>query len=212
MSIIKGLHAKLIAENIKNIMQEKGYSFFEDGVFNANIVGVRSSSDRSNLFDDTIILIYKNKKKEWEIISSLATTDPGKKYLLQPINEQGTAILVPGQYKGVYRIDIHAKNNSNFAHEALCQRNGKVKVWRDNNKNETLDHDEESLEEGWYGINIHRAKSSGETDYVGAYSAGCQVFKNSTDYKLFMDVVKRSAKLYGNSFSYTLLEEKDFED
>ena len=79
-------------------------------------------------------------------------------------------------------------------------------------KNKILDHDPESIDEGWFGINIHRSKSSGEAGYVGSYSAGCQVFKNSTDFKLFMDVIKRSAELYGNSFSYTLVEEKDFKD
>jgi len=186
--------------------------FFENGIFNVNIVGIRSSERRSNKFDDTMLLIYKNKKKEWEVISSVVTTDPGEKYLVHPMNKKGTAILVPNQYRGAYKIDIHARNNIKFAHEALCQRGAKLKVWRDGNKNKILDHDPESIDEGWFGINIHRSKSSGEAGYVGSYSAGCQVFKNSTDFKLFMDVIKRSAELYGNSFSYTLVEEKDFKD
>tara|TARA_B100000900_G_scaffold397690_2_gene398314 strand:+ start:1941 stop:2573 length:633 start_codon:yes stop_codon:yes gene_type:complete len=210
MSIIKGLHARIIANQVKEIMDKKGYSFFESGIFNVNIVGIRASDKQANVFNDSILLIYKNKKKEWEVMSSLATTDPGKKYLLEPLNEKGTAILVPNQYSGVYKIDIHARNNSKFSHEALCQRSGKVKVWRDNNKDNQIDYELGKEDEGWFGVNIHRAKSSGETEYVGAYSAGCQVFKNSTDYKLFMDIVKRSAELYGNSFTYTLLEEKDF--
>ncbi len=212
MSIIKGLHAKLIAENVKSAMQRREYSFFESGAFNVNIVGIRASSSTSNLFDDTILLIYRNRKKEWEVMSSLATTDPGEKYLLEPLNKEGAVILVPDQYTGTYRIDIHARNNSKFSHEALCQRAGKVKVWRDKNRDIILDHDEDNVDSGSFGVNIHRAKSSGEADYVGAYSAGCQVFKNSTDYKLFMDVVRRSSAIYGNSFTYTLLEEKDFED
>ena len=211
MSIIKGLHAKIIAENLKSVMGEKGYSFFESGIFNVNIVGIRSKESRSNSFDDTILLVYRNKKGGWEVQSSAATTDPGEKYLMHPINDRGTAILVPGQYKGVYKVDIHARSNTRFAHEALCQRGGKLKVWRDNNRDKMLDHDPESIDEGWHGINIHRSKV-GEADYVGSYSAGCQVFKNGTDYKLFLDVIKRSRDMYGNSFSYTLLEEKDFED
>jgi hypothetical protein len=212
MSIIKGLHASLIAQQVKRVMKKKGYAFFESGAFNVNIVGIRASEKKTNVFDDTMLLIYKNKKKEWEVISSVITTDPGEKYLVNPINDKGTAILVPNQYRGVYRVDIHARNNSRFAHEALCQRGGKLKVWRDNDRDKVLDHDPESIDEGWFGVNIHRSKSSGEADYVGSYSAGCQVYKNSTDFKLFMDVVKRSAKLYGNSFSYTLLDEQDFED
>lgn len=211
MSIIKGLHAHIIANQVKEIMKEKGYTFFESGIFNVNIVGIRSSNARSNKFDDTMLLIYKNKKKEWEVQSATITTDPGEKYLVHPINKKGAAILIPNQYAGVYRLDIHARHNEKFSHEALCQRGGKVKVWRDNNKDKILDHDPETPDEGWFGINIHRSKV-GEAAYVGSYSAGCQVFKNGTDYKLFLDVVKRSSALYGNSFTYTLLEEKDFED
>ena len=211
MSIIKGLHAKMIADDVKSVMKKKGYVFFESGIFNVNIIGIRSKEKKSNKFDDTMLLIYKNKKKEWEVQSAVITTDPGEKYLVHPMNRKGTAILVPNQYRGVYKVDIHARHNSKFAHEALCQRGNVLKVWRDGNRDKILDHDPETIDEGWFGINIHRSKV-GEASYVGSYSAGCQVFKNGTDFKLFMSAVNKSAELYGNSFSYTLLEEKDFED
>ena len=211
MAVIKGLHAKLIAEEVGRVMDKKHYDFFENGKFNVNIIGIRSSEKSSNTFNDTMLLIYKNKKSEWEVISSVVTTDPGEKYLVEPINNKGTAILVPGQYKKVYKIDIHAASNKKFAHEALCQRGATLRVYRDNDRDRMHDHDPESIDEGWFGVNIHRAKASGETSYIGAYSAGCQVFKNATDFKTFMDVVRRSRDLYGNSFTYTLLEEKDFE-
>jgi hypothetical protein len=99
MSIIKGLHAKMIAENVKSVMEKKGYAFFEEGIFNVNIVGIRSKEKVSNKFDDTILLIYKNKKKEWEVQSSVVTTDPGEKYLVHPMSDKGAAILVPGPNK-----------------------------------------------------------------------------------------------------------------
>jgi hypothetical protein len=213
MAVIKGLHARLIAERLSVIMKKKGYVFFDKGSFNVNIVGVRSGESKANKFDDMILLVYRNKKGTWEVVSSTATTDPGKHYLVDsPVNDRGTAILVPNQYRGVYRVDIHAKSNKNFAHEALCQRGGVLSVWRDNNRDDILDHNPESIEEGWFGVNIHRSKSSGAANYVGAYSAGCQVFKNSTDFDTFMDVVNKSKDKYGNSFTYTLLEEEDFED
>ena len=55
MSIIKGLHAKMIAADVKAVMEKKGYAFFEGGIFNVNIVGIRSKERRSNKFDDVNI-------------------------------------------------------------------------------------------------------------------------------------------------------------
>ena len=211
MSIIKGLQAEMIADKVNSVMEKKGDAFFSNGIVNVNIIGIRSKETKSKKLDDTMLLIYRNKKKEWEVQSSVITTDPGEKYLVHPMNKKGTAILVPNQYRGVYKVDTHARHNSKFAHEALCQRGNVLKVWRDGNRDKILDHDAETIDEGWFGINIHRSKV-GEASYVGSYSAGCQVFKNGTDFKLFMSAVKKSAELYGNSFSYTLLEEKDFED
>ena len=56
MSIIKGLHARIIANQVKEIMDKKGYSFFESGIFNVNIVGIRASDKQANVFNDSILL------------------------------------------------------------------------------------------------------------------------------------------------------------
>ena len=50
---------------------------------------------------------------------------------------------------------IHIEKNKK-GHEALCQR-GKVKVWRDNNKDNILDWEGEIDTGENFGINIHRA-------------------------------------------------------
>jgi hypothetical protein len=38
---------------------------------------------------------------------------------------------------------------------------------------------------------------------------GCQVFKRVKDFDAFMKIVKKSAKIHGNSFTYTLIESND---
>ena len=38
MATIKGFHAKLLAEQYKQIMKNKGYAFFESGKYNVNII------------------------------------------------------------------------------------------------------------------------------------------------------------------------------
>jgi len=156
--------------------------------------------------DDSLLTIYKNNENEWEVLSYEITTEPGPSILRKPINPDGTAILVPDQYRGVYQIGTHG---GSYRHIALVQRNGKVKVYRDTNKNSTVEIASESIQDGMFGINIHRHAAPNEKEYVRGSSAGCQVFKNSLDFADFMETCNKAADIFGNSFTYTLIEEED---
>ena len=70
---------------------------------------------------------------------------------------------------------------------------------------------ESNLHEGIFGINIHRAtKWEGKkSTQIDRWSAGCQVIAANNDFRLFMEIMKKAAKIWGNSFSYTLIESKD---
>ena len=85
-----------------------------------------------------------------------------------------------------------------------------MKVYRDNNRDNNYDLDEKTIEEGIFGINIHKSNPYTESQRVDKWSAGCQVFKRAQDYAVFMGLCDRASNLYGNSFTYTLLEEQDF--
>ena len=73
------------------------------------------------------------------------------------------------------------------------------------------DMNEENIHEGIYGINIHRATSreGGKSVQVDKWSAGCQVIAANNDFKLLMEVVNKAAKVWGNSFTYTLINSND---
>ena len=205
MAKIKGLHAKLIVENLKSIFKKKKYAFFDNNKsYNVNVIGVRSNQLKANEFDDCLFLIYRDDDKDWVVHSYQITTDVGIRYLKTPINDDGAAILVPGQYRGVYSVARHRGK-----YEALCQKNGKVKVWRDDDRDKILDMDDSTIQEGYYGINIHRAAATGEMEYVNGYSAGCQVFKAARDFNEFMALIKLSAKKYNNKFTYTIIIEDE---
>ena len=207
MATIKGLHAKLIVEKLKSAFKKKNYAFFDNNkVYNVNVRGCRSKQTKANEFDDCLFLIYRDDDKDWIVHSYQITTDIGIRYLKTPINEDGAAILVPGQYRGVYSVARHRGK-----YEALCQKNGKVKVWRDDDRDKILDMDDSTIQEGYYGINIHRAAATGEMEYVNGYSAGCQVFKAARDFNEFMALIKLSAKKYNNKFTYTLITEDEFQ-
>jgi len=211
MSQLKGLSSKLFVLTIKNIFDKKGYVFFdEDKPYNVNIIGVRAENRVANKFDDCLLIVYRNNKGDFLVDSFEATTDPGWTYLKNAskvYGGRGTAILVPGQYIGAYKLDIHGGKNGYLA---LCQRGASVSIYRDSNKDLLLDFDEKTLTSGYFGINIHRAKRTDETYSVAGYSAGCQVIRKYSDWKRFMSIIDKSSNIYGNSFTYTLIKEEDF--
>lgn len=65
----------------------------------------------------------------------------------------------------------------------------------------------ETIEEGMFGINIHKAGDSSVV--VDGWSAGCQVLARSFDFNELMNLVTLATPIWGDRFTYTLLEEKD---
>jgi hypothetical protein len=195
-------------EQIEKAVKSKGYVWFngsnEKG-YDVNIVGVRNNSPSAykkvtNVFDDFITLTFKDENGVIQYYCWSATTDPGKKGVQQFHNSKGVARLIPGQYRGVWAIDKHQGK-----YEALCQRNGNVDVWRDGNKD--LIFDEILKDCGMFGINIHKAGQ--DSMWVENWSEGCQVFKRVKDFDEFMKICKKASKIWGNKFSYTLIESND---
>jgi len=193
---------KLSREQIEEAVKAKGYVWFEGSKdFDVNIVGVRNSDTGkkvTNLFDDLITVSYK-ENGEWKFHSWLATTDPGTKGVKEFKNVAGVARLVEGQYRGSHAIGLHQGK-----YEALRQQKP-VKVYRDSNRD--MIYDESKIQEGIFGINIHKAGA--DSTYVENWSEGCQVFKKAADFDKFMNIVREARKIHGNSFTYTLIESSD---
>ena len=197
-------------EQIEATIKAKGYKWFENGDYNLNIVGVRNSDTNgevTNKFDDCITLSYKSDG-EWQFHCFGATTDPGKHWVENIMNESGVAILKPNQYRGSHKIGLHQGK-----YEALRQAKP-VQVYRDNNLDECYDLNEENLQEGIFGINIHRAtKWEGKkSTQIDKWSAGCQVIAANDDFRLFMEICNKAKDVWGNSFTYTLIESDDIKE
>ena len=192
-------------EQIEAAVKAKGYVWFNDDAnksYDVNIVGVRNMSTGqkvTNVFDDHLTISFKDEKGVWQFYIWMATTDPGKKGVLEYHNKDGVARLVANQYRGSHMIRLHQGK-----YEALGQQKP-VKVYRDSNKD--LNYDETKITEGIYGINIHKAGQ--DSTWVENWSEGCQVFKRVKDFDEFMKICKKSAKIHGNSFTYTLLQSTD---
>lgn len=186
---------------IQATLAQKGFSVFSRP-FELNITGIRSNSTKPNSFDDTINVFYKTNEGKWVYHQFQATTDPGTFWLENPLNANGTAILKHGQYTGSHMIGLHRGK-----YLALVQRRP-ITVLRDYDRNATLDFMNGKEDTGMFGINIHRAAVNGTTKVVDKYSAGCQVFANANDFNLFMQLCMRHRQLYGNQFTYTLIDER----
>lgn len=194
-------------QQIKDAITSKGYKWFENGNYNLNIVGVRNSDTHgavTNKFDDCITLAY-NVDGEEKFHCFGATTDPGSHWEKNLLNKDGVAILKPGQYRSSHKIGLHQGK-----YEALRQQKP-VKVYRDNNLDGKYDLNENTIQEGIFGINIHRATGiEGKTStQIDKWSAGCQVIAANADFKLFMEIANKAKDVWGNSFTYTLIESKD---
>ena len=202
--LLEGVPPRLATPALERVMcamRTHGHSIDDKGGRTLNIVGLRSPVRKAGQFDDWICVFWRSFG-QWQFRAYPATTDPGRKYLLAPlekVDHKGTAILKAGQYKRCYSIGKHG------SYTALVQV-GRVAVHRDNNRDKYLDLTS-NVERSWKtGINIHRAHSKKLKWEVGDYSAGCQVFQDPREFVQFMRIVRRFRRTYGNRFTYTLID------
>lgn len=200
-------------EKIKEIFDRKKYNFFSlDKPYNLNIIGIRNNSNIPNSFNDQVIVIYKDSNKQERVLSFQATTDPGLYWLQNPLNVDGTLILVPGQYKSCYELGLHGRS-SLHPYKALEQV-GNMTYVRDADRDKVLDFelmkDPKKIVTGIFKTNLHRANEEYESVQVDKWSAGCQVIADPVDFATLINLCDKAAKLYGNKFTYTLIENNDF--
>jgi len=187
--------------NILSVFHNKGYKFFTSP-FSVNIFGIRCNTGTDE-YDDLICVAYYDNVGRFQIFKFEGTTDPGQYWLKNPMRRSGCAIMVEGQYRGAYKVGPHGKSR----YEA-CRQVKPIPVYRDNNKDSRLDMDTATIDRGIHYTNIHHGWGSSR---VGRNSAGCMVIKSKYKFeKYFMPMVKKSAELYGDTFSFTLFNSSDF--
>lgn len=188
---------------ILRLLKSKGYQIY-DRPYELNIVGIRKDSTQPNKFDDTLYVFWKNDSGKWEGKYYSITTDPGTYWLKNPMNNMGAAILKEGQYINSHKLGLHKGE-----YKALVQQKPVI-VYRDYDRNAILDFNNGREDKGLFGINIHRSSPVGTSQNVDNWSAGCQVFENINDYNEFLKLAEKSSALYGNNFTYTLIDERAF--
>lgn len=189
---------------LSNIYQQKGYAFFDSGSYNLNVFGIRSGDLLTDEFNDLIGVAYRDDTGNKQLLTFKSSTKPGYYWLKEKMgNMNGTAILIPGQYRSCWELGFHRN------YEALVQRpTYSFRTWRDNDSDGELDM-EGPVFEDVTGLNLHTTSFKNEIEKVGKYSAGCQVIQDDLDFRILLALLLKSSATYGTRFSYTLLEEKD---
>lgn len=194
----------LSAQELAVVIIGKGYQVFSDDSLNLNmnLIGIRSDHPVFNKFNDILYVIWKFNG-EWNLKQFSITTLPGKYYEETPMSPDGCAIMVPGQYPGMWAIGAH------FDQTALIQVR-ECQVYRDKNKDDNFDMDPATIQIGNFRIDCHRKNLIGLSETVDLGSAGCQVHADGLRFENeFMPLMKQASAIHGNSFTYTLLKESD---
>lgn len=189
-------------DDVKRMYESKGHRFYDDGAYNVNLYGIRNGYEIVNEFNDTLGICFRDEFNNPVCIESKGTTKPGLKWLKDKIGGiGGTFILQPGQFSKCWTFGEHRG-----AYDALIQSPYSEFIgWRDNDSDGEFDINGPSFTDVT-GLNMHTTSLINEVNKVGAYSAGCQVRKKDEDHWVVMAVLKRSAEIYGELFSYTLFE------
>lgn len=147
-----------------------------DGTPNAN---------RPNEFNDVRYVLTFGQDGRPKIVGAWeGTTEPSKRWTVDPMNAKGAARIKFGQYSAWQLGDHHG-------HEALVQTGGNVTVFRDANKDYRRDGDEEDT--GLFGINQHAGYDLPKND-LGSSSAGCLVGRTYAGHREFMALVKADGR------------------
>jgi hypothetical protein len=190
-------------ESIISVLNAKGHQAFENSSgHDLNLVGIRTDDQTANSFNDWLTVFYDYAGR-WNFFAFSCTTDPGLFYRENPANVRGTAIVVPGQYRGLWKRGKHRGR-----YKALVQAKP-ISVWRDADRDARLEPG--PVDEGFFGINLHRSGAARASTQVDKWSAGCQVLQDPDQFAFLMRLCDKQVETHGwESFTYTLLEEKDF--
>jgi hypothetical protein len=159
------------------------------------IVGVRSSEDQPDRFDDKF---YEFEGEKFIRVLS-GTTNPGLSILgggFASYNSAGAAVLKSDEwYYDVWKYGLHKGKMP-----ALLQLGSQVKIYRDGDRDSKTE-ESGKIHSGWFGINFHtntydfsKPSLKIKKDTVSGWSAGCQVSNDREKYAEMMEYYSKALK------------------
>ena len=193
MSNVRSYTDKQILERIKSLPSFKAIPESK------YIVGIRSTEDATNKFDDKFYLF----EGETFLHVTTGTTNPGAPVLqggFLKYNNAGAAVVKSNSwYYDVWAYGLH------MGKMPALRQVGPITVHRDGDKDGKAEELGAPIT-GLYGINFHAATYNnffrGVQENIGEWSAGCQVVNNKQEHLQWIDLLKAQPRV-----SYVLLNE-----
>lgn len=209
----------LHVEKIRAIFKSKNYAFFDTGIYNLNIIGIRENDIFENTFSDTLNVIYKDETQQWQILQTPWTTlagtlgKGGEKKPLTGVETgtgvDGVAILCEQQIRaGYYFVDDYVT----WLKYPFLNQIKSAFYYRDNDKNGIITRDKKYF--GNYATNIHRMSNNAQNaqqinSNLVAWSQGCNG-SPEPEFKKLLALLRKASFLYGKQFTYTIIHRNDF--
>ena len=193
MSNVRSYTDKQILERVKSLPSFKAIPKSK------YIVGIRSTEDATNKFDDKFYLF----EGETFLHVTTGTTNPGAPVLqggFLKYNNAGAAVVKSNSwYYDVWAYGLH------MGKMPALRQVGPITVHRDGDKDGKAEELGAPIT-GLYGINFHAATYNnffrGVQENIGEWSAGCQVVNNKQEHLQWIDLLKAQPRV-----SYVLLNE-----
>lgn len=156
-----------------------------------------TNSDSLDAWNDVRIVLSGSGEL---LLSAVATTEPGRYYRVNPLNDNGAAVLEFGYHKNAWGIGQHR------GFPALEQF-GDLRITRDENADGYRTSDKTWIAKPESKINQHGCNGGNGGDKVHRWSAGCLVGWSWNYHLQFLDLCRKTKK---TRFSASLLDGTKF--
>jgi hypothetical protein len=170
---------------IKGLLKRRGFTIYTRP-FELNIVGLRNKNVRHA---DEIHVFYKINAKNWNYHIYEGITDP---FYLSKGKPSSSILLKEGQYADTFEIGRHREKFT-----ALVETKPVV-VLENNDRASSLSAGK--TKKGNFNIDIIPAAAFKDGD------EGCQLLLGDENFTELIVLCKKHAELYGNHFTYSLID------
>lgn len=192
-------------EQIEKSVLSKGYVFNKRPNF-VNFIWERTSDNITNKFTDFLHICYN-----LQVLTIPATTKAGTNgAFLAPRTVEGitgTAVIIPNQYLNTHQFKDTTKEFSSYPYFRQIKP---LDYWRDGDKDLVIDRVQLQNQKVFF-THWHRMSNNGTygSGLVNNWSEGC-MGSPEPEWKKILPIVREHVPMYGDKFTTTLMETKDF--